>query len=190
MAKKSASMLLALLLGACQSAPDSIAGREPAHRLQSSWVENYPSLAALARAADLIVVGEIRGYVETVTEGAPIATEFALDLHRIIKDHKRRNGLQTLILRQTGGATFNRRFEMFDDPLFRKDQRVILFLREFDAGKVAVIGGPNGRFHIEAGRVVPADKHGIALDPALTEAEFVARVERTLAQQEKGEAGL
>ena len=185
---------IALLLSACATAPRpeaaAIADARGANALASSWARNYRTLADLTRAADLIVVGEIGGYVGTVTEGAPIATEFALDIHHVIKDHKRRGGLRTLSLRQAGGATLDRRIAAIDDPLFQKNQRVILFLREFDTGKVVVIGGPNGRFHVENERVVPADKYKIPLDPTLTEAEFVAQIARIVMQQEKGEAGL
>lgn len=190
MAMKLASMLLALLLSACQSPPGSIADRAPADRLRSSWAENYRSLAALTHGADLIVVGEIGRPLATITEGAPIATEFELKIDRLIKDHRQRGALDALVLRQTGGATFTRRVEMVGDPLVQKNQRVILFLREFDTGKVYVIGGPNGRFHIEQGRVVPADKHSIAFDPSLTESEFIAQIARIVMQQDKGEAGL
>lgn len=187
-------LVLALLLGACHTVPRhgaaAVAHAQGAHALASSWPQNYRSLADLTRASDLIIVGEIKGHLATATEGAPISTEFALDVHRVIKDHLQRDALRTLILRQPGGATFDRRFEMIGDPLFEQNQRVVLFLREFDTGKVVVRGGPNGRFHIEDGRVVAADKYGIVLDPALSEAEFVAQIERIVMQQKGFEAGL
>lgn len=146
----------------------------------ASWARHFNTLEALVEASDVIVVGKIKGdgAIQEPAQGRKaIATDYELDVKKVLKDHKQRNKLNSLILRQPGAITNEAVLELHDHPLFKKNQRVVLFLREFEAGKVVIIGGPNGRFHIESDRIVPVDKHGITVDPNMSEQKFVDDVE-------------
>lgn len=143
----------------------------------SSWARNFKTLEGLVEASDIIVVGKINGDGTTlIPDRMVMDTEFELDVEKVLKDYKQRDKLSSLILRQTGGITQERVLEMYDDPLFKKDQRVVLFLREFEAGKVSVVGGPNGRFHVESDRIIPADKISISIEP-MSEQKFVDAID-------------
>lgn len=144
----------------------------------SSWARNFKTLEGLVGASDIIVVGKINGDCATLIPGGDVmATAFQLDIERVLKDYKQRDKLSSLVLRQTGGITQEKVFEMIGDPLFKKDQRVILFLREFAPGNVSVVGGPNRRFHVERDRIIPADPHSIPLEPGMSEHKFVDAIE-------------
>lgn len=170
-----------LILTACSTTPRPAEIAEapvPEVRVGlASWAFNYKTLEDLVQASDVIVVGKIKGDGAIVRGPSVMATEYELDVKKVLKDHKQRDKLSSLILRQTGGITRERIFEIHDDPLFKKNQQVVLFLKEFEAGKVVVVGGPNGRFHIEHGRIVPVDKTSIAIEPNMAEQKFVDDIE-------------
>lgn len=143
----------------------------------ASWAVKYRTLEDLVRASDVIVVGKIKGDGVPAPSTNVMHSEFELDVKKVLKDHKRRDKLDSLILRQTGGSNAVRTFEVHDDPLFKKNQHVILFLKEYEPGKVVVIGGPNGRFHIENNRLIPVDLTGIQMDLGTTPQVFTDNVE-------------
>jgi hypothetical protein len=60
-----------------------------------------------------------------------------------------------------------------------------LFLKEFAGGIVVVVGGPNGRFHIENDRIVLSDKTGIRLAPEATEQSFADDIESIVLTENK-----
>ena len=114
------------LLSACainqRPAQSSLAQSTPEARgLSSNWARNFKTLDGLVEASDIIVVGKINGDWATLIPGGDVmATGFQLDIERVLKDHKQRDKLSSLVLRQTGGITQERVFEMIDDPLFKK----------------------------------------------------------------------
>lgn len=115
-----------------------------------SWAEYYTDIGELCDAADLIAVGEISRVISESGEKVAEArwggvllytTDFAFGIEQVLKGE----GAEEIILHQTGAAG---KQEVSDDPLFEQGERCVLFLREYEAGKYCVLGGPQGRFEI------------------------------------------
>lgn len=115
-----------------------------------SWAEYYADIGELCDAADLIAVGEIDRVISESSEKVAEArwggvllytTDFAFRIEQVIKGEE----VEEILLHQTGVAG---KQEVRDDPLFEQGERCVLFLREYEAGKYYVLGGPQGRFEI------------------------------------------
>ncbi|TES84429.1 MAG: hypothetical protein E3J92_01340 [Dehalococcoidia bacterium] len=141
--------VMALSAVSCTTADDGIDQNE-GMITNVSWAEYYVDIGELCDAADLIAVGEISGVISESGEKVAEArwggvllytTDFAFEIEQVLKGE----GVEEILLHQTGAAG---KQEISDDPLFEQGERCVLFLREYEAGKYCVLGGPQGRFMI------------------------------------------
>lgn len=153
-------------LAACASAPDFpyVARSTSA---TASWPVGYKTLPELTRASDVVLLGTIASHGDNQSEGSPRVV-FQVQPIRFLKGQARLHADNPLLLRQTGNATL-------DDPLYKKGQRVILFLRELEQGVFGVTGGSSGRFEVIDGRISALTRQ-IELAPETTEQEFLNQI--------------
>ena len=116
-----------------------------------SWADEYDSFEELTSVADLIVVGSIDRVIAETSEGRwwrsrPFSTDFSFNVDSILKGAQ----VTRITIHQMGAAG---ELEVRDDPLFSSGERYILFLREYESGKWAVLGGPQGRFMVVGDQV-------------------------------------
>src|SRR5487761_1710802 len=79
---------------------------------------------------------------------------------------------------QTGGTVNGHVAQIADDPLFKVGERVVLFLHEYSPGRYFVVGGPSGRFELQAdGTVRPFNDEGVRMT-AMSEEAFVGEVDK------------
>ena len=141
--------VMALSAVSCTTADDGV-DQNQGMITEVSWAEYYVDIGELCDTADLIAVGEIGGVISESGEKVAEArwgdvmlytTDFAFQIEQVLKGE----GVEEIILHQTGAAG---KQEVSDDPLFEPGERCVLFLREYEAGKYCVLGGPQGRFMI------------------------------------------
>lgn len=156
------------------SVSDGIASGEPricqTFQLHASWAEYYKSLAALKEHADYSVAGTVSEIIETarMTRG-PVVQTFALNVSKVLwvkdTDH---SVPERLTLRQTGGILDGVLYELDDDPLFRAQDEVIVFLKEYEPGEYKIVGGPTGRFSVVNGTVRSIVENGVRVPDGTT----------------------
>jgi hypothetical protein len=66
----------------------------------------------------------------------------------------------TVIVAQTAG-TNGQAGELSDDPIFTKNEQVVLFLTVVPPGHDAVVGGPNGPLTVSNGAIVPFNSESV-----------------------------
>lgn len=127
--------------------------------LNVSWARSY-DLASLSREAELIVRGVVVD-ATVLAEGNLPFTFHTVRVERVIKGTPPVDSSQTIIVLQTGGQMDGARLEVSDDPLMKPGDTLILFLEpyrqgvahRFGAGVFVPLGGPQGRFYLQSGRV-------------------------------------
>lgn len=140
--------------------------RAPVTYLSASWAKSYPTLGSLFEAADLVVVGTVRGVAgtkeDTVAAGAQRSslrfTNFEIAVGRVISpdvSQSRVSAGAAILIHQTGGVGDDgRRVELTDDPLLVEGTTYLMFLQYNDGfDTYTVLGGPQGRM-IVAGDMV------------------------------------
>ncbi len=141
-----------------------------------SWAQWYRDTQSLKQAADIVVVGTFVGNGTTVTsdkEPGIVLTDFPFAVDAVITDPQRRVQAGPITVRQTGGIVGTTRYAVEGDPLFQPAERAVLFLHEYSPGHYYVIGGPSGRFLVQAGVVLPVAQDGVKFAAPPSEAAFI-----------------
>ena len=119
------------------------------------WAEYYRSIEEMAQASEVDVIA--RGVIKDVEyEGFGITTAKSKYL---FKPHWIIQGLSTarpVWVHQTGGLTsLGETYMPYSDPLMQVGDELILFLKERirEPDTYWVVGGPQGRFVVQGGRV-------------------------------------
>ena len=149
---------------------------------QASWPIRYATIAEITKDADLIVVASVNNIVGTREMGPElITTQFELTIDDVIKGSS--SSGSKIIIQQTGGTVGEKSIRVSDDPLLQNDIKYILFLREFEPQKYVIVGGPQGRFIIQNGRVYsmivvvsPKDKAGLGAIAGMEFSDFVTAI--------------
>lgn len=150
------------------------------YSMDASWAATYRTVPTLRAASDLVVAATI-GRIVNVTPSSlrnPPFTDYAVMISTVVWDPKHLLTGQTIMLHQTGAIVGNARYEMGDDPLFNPGEQVVLFLHQFAPGQYFVVGGPTGRFRVQAGLVYPTGDEGVRLPAGTTESEFITTIRR------------
>jgi hypothetical protein len=123
------------------------------------WAIYYQNLAELYRGADLIAYGEIDRIIEVQaqtishTDRGDIIhynTDFDFNIIQVLKGDE----TEEAVIHQLGAAG---KMTVMDDPLFEPGEAYILFLRKTESGICVVLGGPQGRFKVNDGKVYSMD---------------------------------
>src|SRR5487761_609016 len=146
--------------------------------LDADWAILYHDLGQLKLDSDLAVAGTFTSMSgQTEQTGIPYS-DFVLTVNRTIYDPKHRPSTSTVLVHQTGGTVNGHVAQIADDPLFKVGERVVLFLHEYSPGRYFVVGGPSGRFELQAdGTVRPFNDEGVRMT-AMSEEAFVGEVDK------------
>ena len=115
--------------------------------MNASWASQYSSLSELARDADAIVVGLVKGVANRSTTGEALSfTDFDYVVEEWVSAPAGVAMLPDAIsIHQTGGIVNGRNVEVTGDPLLVPGERSVLFLRQYAPGQYFILGGPTGR---------------------------------------------
>ena len=149
---------------------------------QASWPIRYATIAEITKDADLIVVASVNSIVGTKEVGPElITTQFELTVDDVIKGSSPSGS--KIIIQQTGGTVGEKSIRVSDDPLLQNDIKYILFLREFEPQKYVIVGGPQGRFIVQNGKVYsmivvvsPKDKAGLGVIAGMDFSKFITAI--------------
>lgn len=146
-----------------------------------SWAELYQSVPDLKTHSDLVVSGHFSKILgHTIDDTGIPFTDFAFVVDSVLFDlkSKERGVGDVLRVHQTGGVINNVTQQIGDDPLFKVDEKAVLFLREYQPCFFMVAGGPTGRFHkSESGDISPSSNEGIKFSGSF--AAFTALVKNS-----------
>lgn len=117
----------------------------------ASWANSYNSINDLAQSSDIIAVVEVLERTNSYyyNPGLPI-TEFNVKVCMPI------NGVEendTFTVMQTGICSETKTVEIEDDPLLEIGEKYLIFGYKNDMNSVTILGGPQGRFVYDNGKV-------------------------------------
>lgn len=124
--------------------------------LSASW-DNYPTLKDLTRSSTHIVIGEITGIQGVNDKDTIPTTDYSFRVDRSLKGDLKPNDVITI--RQTGMETDTTLARVLGDPLLKKGETFLGFLRySTDTGVYPIVGGPQGRYPVQNGLVNSLDR--------------------------------
>ncbi|KAB5607941.1 hypothetical protein [Bifidobacterium jacchi] len=139
-----------------QPSGDTVASSKTSEvtKIDASYAESYDSYDAMAKAADLVVDGEIVKATGTTEIGGVPATYYEVLVHSVAM----RSGTapKTVTVLQTGGVKDGQTFQVEGDPLLRPGDRELLYLKRGadDPNVFYTLAGPSGRLSIsETGKL-------------------------------------
>jgi len=137
------------------------------------WAQYYRSMKDLKQHSDFAV----RGFISYIAPAAKSADGAVYDMvtvsvTRILWNPTHKTVPATFAVEQLGGNVDNVTYVTPDDPLFKMNEQVILFLQEYQPGKFRIAGGPTGRFTVANGIVKPIVTDGVQLPGNTSEAQF------------------
>lgn len=117
---------------------------------QASWANHYANTKELSDASDLVVVGQVTKSVSYKVDrpdgdGYLVFTDHTFFINRIIKGS---SSTKFILIHQTGGKYAGKLRYILDDPLLPRKTKMVIFLREYAPSEYAILGGPQGRFHV------------------------------------------
>lgn len=108
----------------------------------------------LIKEADIIVFGKVVGHIKDYTMYGDIPfSDYNLKANKYIKA-PRGFDMKELIVTQDG----NSQLVFSNHPLMKANKPYMLFLKQSDDGKLIMVGGPNGKFNINNGKVIQQAK--------------------------------
>ena len=126
-------------------------GEKQTFHLSASWGYGYADLEEITQKSDVIAIVKVDGepIVETL-DGIPYS-EYPVRVSTAILGVETKELLRVYM---TGGTTENGdTIVMDDDPLFEKGIEYLIFAQKNDSGTITVLGGPQGRFVCDNGKV-------------------------------------
>lgn len=172
--------------------------------VHASWPKRYTSLTQLVEASDLIVLGIVKEGVSDLDSKGPqnrdsigpenrdskgpqnrgiVYTDYNLHVLKFLKDKNGRNKPQNLKLRHTGGILEGVTYEISQHPLYKHNERVVLFLRQATPDIVVTLG-PTSRFSIKKDLVNVNSPIGMQLPKDISEKKFIDMIEEAVEKNE------
>jgi len=118
-----------------------------------SWTYAYKDINEMTEKADLVIVGKAISsisYRESADPFTSIWTDYTVRGDKVIKG---KVDEPNIILHQTGGKIGSETQYIRDDPLIEEGTTMLLFLKQYEPNKYYILGGPQGRFVVEQGKV-------------------------------------
>lgn len=132
-------------------------GTEKERIVLSGSYPDYQNVTWLVGNSSSIVTGETLGVKSEVDDALVPITDYDFQVNSVIKGNLKSGDVITI--RQTGIETKTKIAELADDPLLKKGEQVVGFLRYSEDHDVYIfLGGPQGRFVIQNGAVNSLDK--------------------------------
>lgn len=149
----------AVLVAGCSSSP--------VEHSDASWAEHYNTVADMTAHSALVVQGTIKDnsgrHKESsvqIADSTVAITKVLSDPRHLVTDATGKLISPTVVVGQTAG-TGGQTQEISDDPIFKKNEQVVLFLRVVSPGHYAVVGGPNGRLTVSNGAIKPFNAESV-----------------------------
>lgn len=160
---------LLVLVSACGSlVPQTVT-------MNASWAQYYRSMKDLKQHSDVAVRGFVSQIAPAVkTSDGLVYSMVTITVNHVLWSHQKKTFPRTITIQQTGGEVDNVTYVTDDDPLFKMNEQVILFLQEFQPGQFRVSGGPSGRFIVKNGIVTPVAPDAVKLSANTNETQFSA----------------
>lgn len=124
--------------------------------INADWANLYQNIEELTGSSDLVVKGTIVdsiSYEYKLSEPTftpLLLTNYTFKIEQVIKGDLDRD---LITIKMTGGTLNGRTVVFRGDPLMKKGDTVILFLRKYTPDNYYILGGPQGRFVIQKGKV-------------------------------------
>ena len=120
----------------------------------ASWSQGYGSIKDLTADSDLIALIEIEDVASYgISQDLPhtvFAAKVLEPVHNAQKDEEIR-------IYMTGGQMGGETVEIADDPLMKSGEQYLVFCRENSDGTYTILGGPQGRFVYDNGKLSSLD---------------------------------
>jgi hypothetical protein len=112
-----------------------------------SWAYNYRDFNELLSSSDLVAVGYVQDSKTIGDEKTYyLSTLYDFQITEVLHG---KSDAQVIPIIQTGGINLSgKTIEVDDDPLMKKGDLLLLFLKKADTGYYFIQGGPQGRFVI------------------------------------------
>jgi len=120
---------------------------------RASWVYNYMDINELRMNSDLVIIGTVTSSIQEDSDEPDnnlIFTRFNITIDEVILGYTQ---LKEVSIKQVGGKDGMTIVEIKDDPLMKINEKVLLFLKEISPNKYKILGGPQGRFIIDNGKI-------------------------------------
>lgn len=178
--RKKALGFLALLLGvlvltsACGSlSPQTVT-------MHASWAQYYHTMKDLKQHSDFAVRGTISQIAPAVKPAnSPVYSMVTVSVTHVLWNPEHKTMPSTIVVEQVGGEVNNVTYQVDDDPLFKMNEQVILFLQEYQPGQYRIAGGPTGRFKITNGVVIPTVMDGVQVSSSTNEIQFATDIQNS-----------
>lgn len=117
----------------------------------ASWTYNYGDVAELAQDSDLIALVSINQAKSSYVLSGIRMTVFPATVQERIAGEE----VKEIQLVMTGGIDEKEKriYEIPDDPLMKEGEKYLIFARKNEDGTYTILGGPQGRFVLEDGKV-------------------------------------
>lgn len=118
--------------------------------IETSWAHSYENVQELTKHSDVIAVVNVLGVDKTYEISGIPMTDYKVEV--IIPVYGLEKSEQFLIS-QTGGILEKQIVEVSDDPLMDIGSEYFIFGRYNDVGTITLLGGPQGRFIHNNGKI-------------------------------------
>jgi len=143
-------------------------GSSSTEHTEASYAAHYNTVAELQAHSTLVIEATAKDMSHTHREGGPqkgasvLLTDSVVTINRVLYDPQHQVSdatgkitAPTVVVYQTGGGT-GADSAIEDDPIFKKGEHMVLFLRDGSTPQHYVeVGGPNGRYTVTNGKVAP-----------------------------------
>lgn len=135
---------------------------------EASYAAHYNTVGDLQAHSTLVVEVTAKDMSHTHREGGTqpgasvLLTDSVVTVDRVLYDPRHQVSdaagkitAPTVVVYQTGGGS-GADMAIEDDPIFKKGEHMVLFLRDGSVAQHFVeVGGPNGRFNVTNGKIAP-----------------------------------
>ncbi len=118
--------------------------------LEASWAEYFEDIDSLCENSDIIAIVKPTSVNKQGSSLGFPTIDFNADVVDLIYGNEE---LKQVVITQTGGYTDDTIYEIADDPLLEIGQKYLIFGRFNDMGTVTILGGPQGRFLYDDGKL-------------------------------------
>lgn len=157
-----------MLFAAVAAAALAGCGSPATEHTEASYAAHYDNVTDLQAHSALVVEVTAKDMSHTHREGGPqkgasvLLTDSVVTVNRVLYDPQHQVSdaagkitVPTVVVYQTGGGSGADSADQ-DDPIFKKGEHMVLFLRNGSEPEHFVeVGGPNGRFAVTNGKIAP-----------------------------------
>lgn len=154
------AIALCVFFSACANKTDDVEVT-----LTASWEHAYSGFEELYDSADAVAMIKVISHEQKEEiEGSTslLMTYYDVEVNDIIKGTIPKR----IVIPMTGGVSNGKTIQISDDPLMQDGESYIVFVDLNPRGTYTVLGGPQGRYIVEGGKVYSLDKRYEAVQPA------------------------